>query len=184
MRRTPNWHRAEINLARRKWAGVGIEKLTELRKFVERYHFSVALGDVLYINNSWYITHAGLLRLAHRRRCLGIKTILERRCSDPLSGRWIFKAIVYKSLVSKSFVGYGDADPSNVSPLVRGAEMRVPEPSIALFARLMASASVPSKSLDGNRRLTARPIRNAPRQLSRTMGTTTVSPASATASAS
>jgi hypothetical protein len=127
MRRTPNWHRAEINLARRKWAGVGIEKLTELRKFVERYHFSVALGDVLYINNSWYITHAGLLRLAHRRRCLGIKTILERRCSDPLSGRWIFKAIVYKSLVSKSFVGYGDADPSNVSPLVRGAEMRVAE---------------------------------------------------------
>jgi hypothetical protein len=26
-----------------------------------------------------------------------------------------------------SFVGYGDADPSNVSPLVRGAEMRVAE---------------------------------------------------------
>src|SRR5208282_4157341 len=25
------------------------------------------------------------------------------------------------------FVGYGDADPSNVSPLVRGAEMRVAE---------------------------------------------------------
>ena len=28
---------------------------------------------------------------------------------------------------SKGFVGYGDADPSNVSPLVRGAEMRVAE---------------------------------------------------------
>ncbi len=27
----------------------------------------------------------------------------------------------------KGFVGYGDADPSNVSPLVRGAEMRVAE---------------------------------------------------------
>jgi hypothetical protein len=127
MKRTPDWQRAEINLARRKWAGVGGEKLSELRKFIERCHFSVALGDVLYINNSWYITHAGLLRLAHRSRCLGIKTILEIRCSDPLSGRWIFKAIVYKSPVSKGFVGYGDADPSNVSPLVRGAEMRVAE---------------------------------------------------------
>jgi len=29
--------------------------------------------------------------------------------------------------VSKGFVGYGDADPSNVSTLVRGAEMRVAE---------------------------------------------------------
>ncbi|MGB2888865.1 MAG: hypothetical protein WBC04_14310 [Candidatus Acidiferrales bacterium] len=28
---------------------------------------------------------------------------------------------------SKGFVGYGDADPSNVSPLVRGAGMRVAE---------------------------------------------------------
>ena len=27
----------------------------------------------------------------------------------------------------KGFVGYGDADPSNVSPLVHGAEMRVAE---------------------------------------------------------
>jgi hypothetical protein len=40
--------------------------------------------------------------------------------------RWVFKATVRKS-ASKSFVGYGDADPSNVSPIVRGAEMRVAE---------------------------------------------------------
>jgi hypothetical protein len=39
----------------------------------------------------------------------------------------VFKAIVYKSATSKGFVGFGDADPSNVSPLVRGAEMRVAE---------------------------------------------------------
>jgi len=34
---------------------------------------------------------------------------------------------VYKSKTCRGFVGYGDADPSNVSPLVRGAEMRVAE---------------------------------------------------------
>jgi hypothetical protein len=34
---------------------------------------------------------------------------------------------VYKSRTCRGFVGYGDADPSNVSPLVRGAEMRVAE---------------------------------------------------------
>ncbi|MGA2607746.1 MAG: hypothetical protein ABSH01_09855 [Terriglobia bacterium] len=50
-----------------------------------------------------------------------------RQFSDPLSARWVFCATVYKSPASKRFVGYGDADPSNVSPLVRGAEMRVAE---------------------------------------------------------
>jgi hypothetical protein len=39
----------------------------------------------------------------------------------------VFKATVYSTRQSKGFVGYGDADPSNTSPLVRGAEMRVAE---------------------------------------------------------
>jgi len=34
---------------------------------------------------------------------------------------------VYKSPGSKGFVGYGDADPSNVSTLMQGAEMRIAE---------------------------------------------------------
>src|SRR5581483_9161914 len=41
--------------------------------------------------------------------------------------RWVFKATVYKTHGSRGFSGYGDADPTNVSPLVRGAEMRVAE---------------------------------------------------------
>jgi hypothetical protein len=41
--------------------------------------------------------------------------------------RWVFRAVVYKGPKSKGFVGYGDADPSNVSSLVCGAEMRVAE---------------------------------------------------------
>ena len=40
----------------------------------------------------------------------------------------MFRAAVFKSRACKGFVGYGDAlDPSNVSPLVHGAEMRVAE---------------------------------------------------------
>jgi hypothetical protein len=52
---------------------------------------------------------------------------LEKQYSDPSASRWVFKAIVYNSTFSKGFVGYGDADPSNVSSLVHGAEMRVAE---------------------------------------------------------
>ena len=37
------------------------------------------------------------------------------------------KATVYPYKTSVGFVGYGDADPSNVSSLVQGAEMRVAE---------------------------------------------------------
>jgi hypothetical protein len=50
-----------------------------------------------------------------------------RDLCDPTTARWAFKATVFPSDKSTGFVGYGDADPSNVSSLVRGAEMRVAE---------------------------------------------------------
>src|SRR6202451_4269678 len=43
------------------------------------------------------------------------------------ANRFVLKATVFPSKGSSVFVGYGDADPSNVSALVRGAEMRVAE---------------------------------------------------------
>ena len=43
------------------------------------------------------------------------------------TSKWVFKATVYRRQCCKGFVGYGDADPSNVSPLVHGAEIRVAE---------------------------------------------------------
>jgi len=46
---------------------------------------------------------------------------------DQSTGRWVFKATVYKSSGTRGFVGYGDADLSNVSTLVHGAEMRIAE---------------------------------------------------------
>jgi len=119
--------RTEISLARRRWGGISAERLAELRGLVRRYRLSVALGDLLYIETGWYVTHAGLLRLAHRNHCTGIKTSLEKHYSDPSASRWVFKAIVYNSTLSKGFVGYGDADPSNVSSLVHGCELRVAE---------------------------------------------------------
>src|SRR6201999_346299 len=70
---------------------------------------------------------SGLLTLAKRRGCHGIHTELENSQCDASSGRWVFRAIVYKSRISRGFVGYGDANPSNVSPLLRGAEMRIAE---------------------------------------------------------
>jgi hypothetical protein len=123
----PDPVRAEVNLAKRKWQAIPTERFVELRELVRRYHLSVSLGDITSIETKWYVTHAGLLRLAQRKHCSGIETTLEKRYSVPSDNRWVFKATVFKSHTSRGFVGYGDADPSNVSFLVHGAEMRVAE---------------------------------------------------------
>jgi hypothetical protein len=52
---------------------------------------------------------------------------VEESLSRPVDSSWVIRAIVYRDRYFKGFVGYGDAQPSNVSPLVRGAEMRVAE---------------------------------------------------------
>jgi hypothetical protein len=79
------------------------------------------------LEGRWYVTNAGLVRLGQRKRCSGINAILQKDLSDPSLSRWVFRATVYKSPDSRGFVGYGDADPSNCSTLVHGAEMRVAE---------------------------------------------------------
>ena len=101
--------------------------LTSLRELTTRFAFSIGLGDLRLMDGWWYVTHSGLLRLAERRRCCGIRVEPAQRFCDPTTARWVFKAIVYRSAATKGFAGYGDADPSSVSPLVRGAEMRVAE---------------------------------------------------------
>jgi hypothetical protein len=115
-------------LARRKWRSElsGI-RLDGLDLMSQQYGFSVALGDITFLDGKWYVTNSGLLRLAHRSHCCGIRTQQVREFCEPSFHRWVFKSIVYKSNRSRGFVGYGDADPSNTSPLVRGAEMRVAE---------------------------------------------------------
>jgi hypothetical protein len=82
---------------------------------------------LLWLDGHWYVTHSGLIRLARRSHCAGIHVEPVAQFSDPDTSRWAFKATVYKSRTCRGFVGYGDADPSNVSTLVHGAEMRVAE---------------------------------------------------------
>lgn len=118
--------RQNARLAQFLRGDVSSSTLTQLRELTRKYRLSVASGDLLLLDGRWYVTHSGLLRLAQRRRCRGIKTSVENALSDPNARRWVCKAIAYRGPSAK-FTGYGDADPSNVSPLVRGAEMRIAE---------------------------------------------------------
>jgi hypothetical protein len=120
--------RRNVKLAKGEWFNeLGKQHLQILRSLTENYGFAVALGDLLLLEGKWYVTHAGLLRLAARSRCHGIRVQQVRDFCDPVAARWVFKASVYKSPSSKGFVGFGDADPLNVSSMVRGAELRIAE---------------------------------------------------------
>jgi hypothetical protein len=66
-------------------------------------------------------------KIAKRNQCRGIQVQPVAEFCETSALRYAFRATVYTSSECKGFVGYGDADPSNVSFLVHGAEMRVAE---------------------------------------------------------
>jgi hypothetical protein len=115
------------SIARSIWGPLTKPEAVTLKELLRRFRFSIAQGDLQYLAKGWYVTHAGLLRLAQRRRCAGIRVQSIHAFCKPELCQWVFKATVYKSARSNVYMGYGDANPSNVSALVRGAEMRVAE---------------------------------------------------------
>jgi hypothetical protein len=114
-------------LAKRLWNTISPLASSALKTLTSEHQLSVASGDLLLLDGRWYVTHTGLLGLARRKRCAGMNVQPVQAFCDPQAQRWAFQATVYKSKSCRGFVGYGDADPSNVSFLVHGAEMRVAE---------------------------------------------------------
>ena len=120
--------RRNCSMARKRW---NLERkhplLATLRLLSEDFKLSLLAGDLILLQNNWYVTHTGLLRIAKRSRCSGMRVQFIGELSDVAAHRFAFEATVFKSRSCQGFVGYGDADPSNVAPLVRGAELRMAE---------------------------------------------------------
>ena len=120
--------RRNCSMARKRW---NLERkhplMATLKLLSEDFKLSLLAGDLILLQNNWYVTHTGLLRIAKRSRCSGMSVRFIRELSDVAAHRFAFEATVFKSKRCQGFVGYGDADPSNVSPLVQGAELRVAE---------------------------------------------------------
>jgi len=120
--------RANLRNARKRWPfAMSSSNQQFLKSITQQFRFSLSTGDLLLLDRGWYVTHTGLIQLARRNRCAGIHVRPVPEFSDPPTQRWAFEATVYKSRTCRGFVGFGDADPSNVSSLVQGAEMRVAE---------------------------------------------------------
>ncbi|MGC1684493.1 MAG: hypothetical protein WA734_02625 [Candidatus Acidiferrales bacterium] len=119
--------RSNARCARTAWGSLSKQSAASLSELTKTYGLSVQAGHLQFLDGRWYTTHSGLLSVAHRNHCAGIKSAIVERLCEPLASRWVFRATVYTTPRSRGFVGYGDANPHNVSPLVRGAEMRVAE---------------------------------------------------------
>jgi hypothetical protein len=128
MKRNLSLEKKNVKAAKTKWPDKQIARfIPRLRELTSAHRLCVAAGDIILLNGGWYVTHSGLLRLARRSRCTGIHVQPTLAFCDPAEKRWAFEATVYKSRGCRGFVGFGDADPSNVSSLVQGAEMRMAE---------------------------------------------------------
>ena len=127
MKKYCNNYLSNCKLARATWGGLPQSAIRALKALTGEYGLLISTGDLQFLDGRWYVTHAGLLRIARSKHCCGIKSVLVSRVSDPSVSRWIFRATVYKSQRSRGFVGYGDADRSNVSPLFLGCLMRIAE---------------------------------------------------------
>jgi hypothetical protein len=119
-------HSENRRTARAIWKNLNARSMVTLKRY-SRLGVSVAASELLFLYGNWYITHSGLLHLAARKRCAAIEVEIVPQLSNPSARQYAFKATVHTFRKRKWFVGFGDADPSNVSPLVHGAELRVAE---------------------------------------------------------
>lgn len=154
----------EIQRAKSLWKHLPRHVFGELEELLQKHSLSVLRGEVQLINGRWFVTHVGLIRVAEQRHCYGIHTRPVLKSCDAIHSRWVFRATVFKSSKCRGFTGYGDADPSNVSPLVRGAEMRVAETrAVNRALRKAYGIGICSVEEIGSvERLTEQPVRKLP----------------------
>ncbi len=79
--------RLNLNLAKENWGQLPKIVQNGLKELTSRFALSVAAGDLQFLDGRWYVTHAGLLGIAQRRRCSGIRTALQKELTDPAANR-------------------------------------------------------------------------------------------------
>jgi hypothetical protein len=116
-----------LRFARRSYRELDADAERALCSLSAEYGLQLSQGELTRIDRSWYVTNAGLLAIAARRRCEGIRVVPLSELSDPLRNRWVVRATVYPCDSSRGFDGIGDASPNNVAESMKGAELRIAE---------------------------------------------------------
>jgi hypothetical protein len=64
--------RQNLSNAKRLYPDLPKQQLSVLRDLTSTLRLSISRTELLFFTGKWYVTHSGLLRIAHRRRCFGI----------------------------------------------------------------------------------------------------------------
>jgi len=81
--------RSNVRMAERIWGNLPAASIGSLKELTRKHGLSVRAGEILLIDNHWYITHAGLLRMA--RRCAGIQVEALTEFCNPTLSRYAFQ---------------------------------------------------------------------------------------------
>src|SRR3989442_7042004 len=84
--------RQDVRLAKSKWCDLNEPLLDSLVGALRRHRLSLAGGDLLLMDGRWYVTHSGLLRIAVRKHCQGMRVQPVTEFCDSNSSRYAFRA--------------------------------------------------------------------------------------------
>src|ERR1700690_1805322 len=102
--------RHNASLVKKRYPNINRTQIQTLKALTKQFSFSIPTGDMILLENGWFVTHTGLIRLARRKRCRGIHVEAVDSLCDSAANRLVLRATVYPSKESAGFVGYGDAD--------------------------------------------------------------------------
>ena len=142
--------RHNTSLVKKLYPNINRARIQALKELTKQFSFSFASGDVIQLENGWFVTHTGLVRLARRKRCRGIHVEAVDSLCDSAANRFVLKATVYPSKDSAGFVATAMPIPQTFlcwSAVPRCGSRRH-EPSIAHCGRLMVSGFARSRRSD------------------------------------
>ena len=158
-RKMQRMFRSNLRQARSTWGKLPTAGLQMLKELTYEHHLSISWAIFSCLDSKWYVTHSGLLRIARRHKCSGIKTLASFHPTQIL-----LQAAGY--LRPPSIRQFGRKGMSVMETPIPLISLRLfaapkcawprPAQSIVHSGRLMASASAQSKSSAG--RLENRPL--------------------------
>ena len=98
--------RSNMASARLRWGALPKALLVGLKTLSIEHRLSVQSGDLSLLDDRWYVTHIGLLRLARRLRCAGISVEAVPELSDAVGKKCLGK----QELIDSALVRRPGAD--------------------------------------------------------------------------
>jgi len=85
--------RHNTSLVKKLYPNINRARIQTLKELTKQFSFSFASGDVIQLENGWFVTHTGLVRLARRKRCRGIHVEAVDSLCDSAASRFVLVCV-------------------------------------------------------------------------------------------